>query len=293
MHEIWYYNNGEYKQEKICAEKWMRLIYENPVGRATLPWLVKRKIFSRMYGMYCRTRLSADKIKQFVDDNQVDMTGCAETYDSFADFFIREKTGISFPDISGILGSPCEGLVSAASDIDPGQAVAAKGSIYTLAELFGDSDLAEMYNEGSMLQIRLTPANYHRMHFFDCGKITGTKFLDGDLFSVSPLALKHVARLYCRNKRALIRFSSQNFGEVVIVEVGATFVGSIVHLFGDGDNVSRGQQASYFLPGGSLVLLFFTKDTFVPNDTLLYQTNEGFETKISVGEPLGQKPGAI
>jgi len=138
-----------------------------------------------------------------------------------------------------------------------------------------------------MLRIRLRPVDYHRIHFFDDGVVNESKYLNGDLYSVSPIALKRIARLYCRNKRALVLFSSQNFGDVAMVEIGATFVGSIVHCFKDGEVVDRGQQASFFLPGGSLLLLYFKKDTFIPNESILKQTADGYETKIRIGDVLG------
>ena len=310
--EVLIYNNGKYERELICAEKCLRLIYENPLGGVTLPYLFKRKALSRLYGIYCRTGFSAKSIPKFIKQNQVDMTGCEGPYKNFADFFIREKKGISFPDIPGRMGSPCEGFASIYTGIIPEKLIAAKDSLFSLAELFDNEELAEAYRGGIMLRIRLAPANYHRMHFFDDGVVTGSKFIDGDLFSVSPLAVDRIARLYCRNKRGLILFSSQNFGDIVIVEVGATFVGSIVHCFSKVDGVNdpllkedlisaensipkkepipvrRGQQASYFLPGGSLVLVFFKKDAFTPSNTLIEQTFAGYETKICVGDQLGE-----
>jgi phosphatidylserine decarboxylase len=60
-----------------------------------------------------------------------------------------------------------------------------------------------------------------------------------------------------------------------------------VHCFEPGEAVSRGQQASYFLPGGSLVLMFFKKDMFNPCGEILTQTAKGFESKISAGAPIG------
>ena len=284
--EIWYYDKGIYKKEKIAAEKWMRLIYENPIGSAALPIIIKRKALSRLYGAYCRTKHSAKMVPRFIEENNIDMTGCRDSYKSFADFFSREKSGITFPEEAGVLGSPCEGMASAYADIEPENMIAAKGSSFSLPELLGDSVLADEFRGGTMLQIRLTPANYHRMHFFDSGKVTGTKFINGDLYSVSPLAVRRIASLYCRNKRAVILFSSQNFGKVAITEVGATFVGSIVHCFSENENVNRGGLTSYFLPGGSLVLFFFTKGMFLPNDELINQTNMGFETKVNVGDIL-------
>lgn len=285
--EIWVYNKGHYERERIVAEKWMRLIYDRPVVGATLLFFVKRKFFSRLYGIYCSTAFSARKIPKFIQENQIDMTGCEGPYKTFAEFFARERRGVVFPKEHGILFSPCEGLVSLRDDIDPKKMIAAKSHLISLDELFGDKELAEAYRGGLMIKIRLTPANYHRMHFFDDGIVNCSKFINGDLFSVSPLALRRIGQLYCRNKRALIQFSSKNFGDVTIVEVGATFVGSIVHCFKDGEPVSRGQQAGYFLPGGSLVLMFFKKGAFTPDETLIEQTIMGYETKVQLGEALG------
>ena len=286
--EIWVYNNnGEYEKERICAEKWMRLIYENPVGSTTLLWLIKRKTLSRLYGVYCRTPFSARKIPKFIQEYQIDMTGCNESYKNFAEFFSREKSGVDFPSDPYVLGSPCEGLVSAREALQPENFISAKGDDLSLAELLNDEALANEYKGGSMVRVRLTPANYHRMHFFDDGVVTSSKYLNGDLFSVSPLALGRVTRLYCRNKRAIIKFSTKHFGEVVLVEVGATFVGSIVHCFKDGEEVRRGQQASYFKPGGSLLLMFFKEGAFKPHETILNQTAAGYETKLGIGEVLG------
>jgi len=265
----------------------MRLIYENPVGRVSMLWWVKRKAVSRLYGLYCRTRHSARKIPRFIEENQIDMTGCPDTYKNFAQFFSRAKEGVSFPEEPQVLGSPCEGMVTINTEIAPEKMIAAKGADFSLGELFGDDELAETYRGGTMVRIRLNPSNYHRMHFFDDGVVTSAKFLKGDLYSVNPLAVDRVKRLYCRNKRALFNFESQNFGDVAIVEVGATFVGSIVHCFDIGERVNRGQQASFFLPGGSLVLLFFKAGAFVPDEALISQTNEGYETRSEIGHPLG------
>ena len=287
--EIWVYNKGQYERELICAEKWLRLIYENPVIGAPLLFLLKRKMISYIYGLYCRTSFSARSIPHFIRQYQVDMTGCNGPYKNFADFFSREKEGVLMPLQPDVLGSPCEGLASVYTDIDTENLITAKGDYFSLAELFGDETLAKNYQGGSMLRIRLTPANYHRIHFFDNGTVTDIKYINGDLYSVSPLALNKIVRLYCRNKRAMVLFSSQNFGEVALVEVGATFVGSIVHTFDNGETVCRGQEAAFFLPGGSLLLIFLKKDLFKPEETLLKQSVDGYETKVMIGEVLGIK----
>ena len=180
---LWVYSNGKLEEERIVAERWMRLIYENPVGRASFLWWVKRKTISRIYGLYCRTRMSARKIPRFIEEYDIDMTGCEAQYKNFAQFFSREKTNVTFPNEPQVLGSPCEGMVTINTDIAPERMIAAKGADFSLAELFGDEKLAEEYRGGTMVRIRLTPSNYHRMHFFDDGVVTAAKFLKGDLYS--------------------------------------------------------------------------------------------------------------
>ena len=284
---IMIYNNGRIEEERICPEKLMRLIYENPIGGASLLWLVKRKAVSRLYGLYCQTRFSARGIPRFIKKYDVDMSGCEGTYKNFSQFFSREKKGIQFPKTDNELGVPCEGLVSVFENIKQDELIAVKGAHFSMHDLFFDKVLANMYDGGHMVSIRLTPANYHRMHFFDNGVVNETRMIKGDLFSVSPIALKKVAKLYCRNKRALIKLKTDNFGEVVLVEVGATFVGSIVHCYEDGQKIKRGEVASYFKPGGSLVLMFLKKGVFMPNEDLVKRTAEGIETKMAIGTVLG------
>ncbi|MCL1987625.1 MAG: phosphatidylserine decarboxylase [Firmicutes bacterium] len=286
--DLLYYNADKLEREKVPANALMRIIYENPVGNATLPFLIKRKALSKLYGVYCKTKFSAHNVPKFIQQYNIDMTGCKSDYTSYSDFFSREKL-VDFPkdEANKKFFAPCEGLVSICDRINPTNLIAAKGSEFSLAELFDDQNLAESYRNGTMVKIRLTPANYHRMHFFDSGTISQLKPIDGHLYSVNPIAVSKIARLYCQNKRVLIVAETANFGKVAIVEVGATFVGSIVHLFEQGDKFSHGEQASYFLPGGSLVILFFQENAVKSTAKILTNTAAGYETKISLGDCLG------
>lgn len=287
--EILIYKNGEYVKENIPAGKWLRLIYGDSLGAAPLKSLVKRKFLSRVYGAYCRTKHSKRMIDSFIKEHNMDMSTYSGSYNNFAEFFARakDKEHVNFPADAKVLGSPCEGAISAYVDIDINELVAAKGQYYRLGELLGDNELAKAYQGGTMLHIRLVPSDYHRAHFFDDGVVTGLKMIDGDLFSVSPIAVARVARLYCQNKRARVSYSTENFGEAEFVEVGATFVGSMVHSFEVSDAVKRGQEAAYFLPGGSLLIIFFKKGEIVVNDEILTQTATGYETKIDLGDVIG------
>ena len=58
-----------------------------------------------------------------------------------------------------------------------------------------------------------------------------SNIVKGNYYSVNPTALERVPKLYCQNKREWSIFHSENFGDVILVEVGATCVESIVQSY--------------------------------------------------------------
>lgn len=284
--DIYLFNNGNYEKEEIVGEPLLRLIYENPVGRSSLLFLVRRKFVSQLYGAYCKTRFSARHATRQIEKYGIDMTGCKTDFASYAEFFSRERINVRFPDDPNTVGSPCECAASVETGLNIENLIAAKGYHYSLEDLVCDRELASKYKDGAMLRLRLSPNDYHRIHFFDNGPVLSERFIKGSLFSVNPIAVSNILRLYCRNKRAYFIQRTEHFGDVLFVEVGATMVGAIVHDFKVGNNALRGDTAGYFLPGGSLVLLFFEPGKYTPCDTLLSQSLSGFESKVVLGQPL-------
>jgi hypothetical protein len=51
--------------------------------------------------------------------------------------------------------------------------------------------------------------------------------------------------------------ATADFGNVIVVAVGATIVGSIIHTVPEGASVSKGDELGYFAFGGSTVLTLF------------------------------------
>ncbi|MDY4543735.1 MAG: phosphatidylserine decarboxylase, partial [Bacilli bacterium] len=96
-----------------------------------------------------------------------------------------------------------------------------------------------------------------------------------------------------QNKREWSIFKSDNFGDVIYVEVGATCVGSIIQTYTPEVKVKKGQEKGYFKFGGSTVILFFKKNTIKIDDDILKQTSLGFECKIQMGETIGEKVNAV
>ena len=84
-------------------------------------------------------------------------------------------------------------------------------------------------------------------------------------------------------------FHSENFGDIIHVEVGATCVGSIIQSYKPNEKVSKGDEKGYFKFGGSTTILFFKPDTVNVDDDILIQSSFGFETKVIMGEKIGEK----
>jgi len=146
-----------------------------------------------------------------------------------------------------------------------------------------------LYNGGTCLIFRLCPTDYHRFHFIDDGVCSNTTKIKGHYYSVNPIALKSINKLFCQNKREWSIFHSDNFGDVIYMEVGATCVGSIIQSYSPNSKIKKGTEKGYFKFGGSTVILFFKKDTIKIDEDLLHQTQLGFETSVFMGEKIGLK----
>lgn len=280
--------SGEIKTEKVASEKWLVWLYNNPIGEVSLHTLVKRKFFTSWYGEKMDSPKSVDKIEPFVEDYAIDLSiAQKQEFESFNDFFTRELKPESRPIIqdSNVVVSPADGKVLAYADISM-QDFIVKGYKFNIGEFLNDTTLAKKYKDGSLMLFRLCPVDYHRFHFPVGGKISAVTVIDGDYYSVNPIAVKKIVEVFCENKREYVTISNQEFGDVVMVEVGATMVGSIVQTY-TGDKVLKGEEKGFFKFGGSSVILLFEKGKVRIDDDLLINTDNNLETEVRMGERIG------
>lgn len=238
--------------------------------------------------------MSSKKIKSFIKVLDIDMSMYTKSYNeysSFNEFFIRSlKPGARIIDKNdNILISPCDGKISAYENINLNKIVQIKGFTYSLKELLQDDKIYSLYNEGTCLIFRLCPTDYHRFHFIDNGICGGTTKIKGHYYSVNPVALKNINKLFCQNKREWSVFHSDNFGDTIYIEVGATCVGTIIQSYSKDSKVIKGDEKGYFKFGGSTVIILFKKNAIKIDDNLLIQTQLGFETAVLMGEKIGLK----
>lgn len=286
---------GEKKQEKVAGFKLLEWIYQTRSGSIALESLLKRKFLSSLYGRMQDARFSARKIKSFVENLDIDISEAKHedltSYKTFNDFFIRELKKESRPIDAdpAVLISPADGRVLAWQTVDTTSLLQVKGFHYSLTDLLQDQALASRFEQGSCMIIRLCPSDYHRFHFPDSGVPSPPFKIKGNYYSVNPLALKKIPRLYCENKREFTLFRSDNFGEMVIMEVGATFVGSIIQTYTPEEHIEKAGEKGYFKFGGSTVIIFLQKDTVRLDEDILSNTANGMETMVHMGERIGAK----
>lgn len=294
MIKIYNRNSKKYDTENVAGGNYIKWCYESPIGKSFTELLIKKKLFSKVYGKYCDNNLSKNKISSFINDFDIDMSICKNNlndFRNFNDFFIRELNDDARPidmDTDKLI-SPGDGRLFAYTDISVNDLVQVKDVTYSLAELIQDNDIANEYEGGVCLILRLCPTDYHRFHFVDYGTCEKTNFIPGNYYSVNPTALERVAKLYCQNKREWCVFHSENFGDIIHVEVGATCVGSIIQNYKENTPISKGDEKGYFKFGGSTTILFFKPNTIIVDEDILTQSSLGFETKVNMGETIGKK----
>ncbi|MDU4953010.1 MAG: phosphatidylserine decarboxylase [Clostridium sp.] len=294
MIKIYNRSTKKYEIEKVAGETYLKWCYSSPVGMKFLELFIKKKAFSKLYGKFCDSSLSKRKISSFINDLDIDMSLCEkdiEDFSSFNDFFIRKLKPEARPitNDKNILISPGDGRLTAFSNIDLDRLVQIKGLTYSLKELINNDSVAEDYNGGVCLILRLCPTDYHRFHFVDDGICSETKKIDGSYYSVNPIALEKIPNLFCQNKREWSILKSKNFDDILCMEVGATCVGTIIQTYEPNTEVSKGDEKGYFKFGGSTTVLFLKKDTVEIDKDLLEHSSLGIETQVLMGEGIGRK----
>lgn len=280
--------SGMLKTEKVAGEKWLVWLYNNPVGEATLWALAKRKAISAVYGDRMDQPSSVKKIEPFIEEFDIDMSVTQkQEFISFNDFFTRKLKSHARPvDTAPTAAvSPADGKILAYANVGNSDFII-KGYRFDVFSFLNHDSLAQKYRNGALVVIRLAPPDYHRFHFPVSGNVSPITRIGGDYYSVNPLALRKMAKIFCLNKREFTVISNPLFGDVAMAEVGATMVGSIVQTY-KGNFVKKGEEKGYFKFGGSTVVLLFEKNKIRIDDDLLTNTLKGFETAVKEGERIG------
>lgn len=271
-------------------ENWMlRFLYRTTVGRFILKILVNPKV-SQVAGAFLNSRLSRVVVPYYIRKNKIDMSEIlvpANGFASFNDFFTRKRKSRKVPQHWEDLSSPCDGFLSCIEILE-NAVFDIKHTRFTLERLLGDRKLAKEFYGGTALVFRLTPANYHRYAYASDGRIEAVKRIEGQLHCVRPIATRTVP-VFAENSREYQVISTEPFGKIIQMEIGALLVGKISNhkQYRKGSIVWAGDEKGYFEFGGSTILLLFEKDRLCLNKKFCRDTDSAKEIPVRLGDVIG------
>ena len=288
---------GRTETEEVYGGGFLHFTYHNPLGRLALHALVKRAAFSRWYGWRMNAPRSRAKIAPFIAHYGVDVSEFAdapESYRTFNEFFFRKLKPAARPidpDPNSAV-FPADGRHLGFQDVSKLDSIFVKGAVFDLRKLLGDDALATRFRDGAMVLSRLCPVDYHRFHFPVAGVAGAPGLINGPLYSVNPIALKQNIHIFTENKRAVTRLESPEFGTVLMLEVGATCVGSFAYTFTPGARVEKGAEKGFFKFGGSSTITLFERGRIQLADDLETHSQHRIELYARMGDRLGTGRGS-
>ena len=278
------------KNKKIVIEKVPKganFLYKNRFGRIILKLATKR-FTSAFVGFYMNRKLSTIHIKNFIKDNKIDMNEYPKvTYKSFNNFFsrkIKERRRV-FPEDKNLFCAPCDSKLTVFR-LDKEQEFEIKNKKYTLESILRNDELAEEYKNGYFLVFRLSVTDYHRYAYIDDGEVVKEKKIKGLYHTVGPIAFIN-NKVYEENHRVYQVLKTDNFSDLIEMEVGALLVGKIVN--NDVKEFKKGEEKGYFLFGGSTIVVIVKENVIKIDDDILKNSNEGIETIVKQGEKIAKK----
>lgn len=277
-------NNKKYEER---SPKGASFLYDNIVGRVAL-YFARKRFVSLLAGKYMDTKLSCKHIDSFIKKNKIEMKDYPKVeYKSFNEFFSRKiiPSKRTFSKVSTDFIAPADSKLLVYKITD-NRTFTIKEKDYTIEDILRDKELAKEYKNGYFLVFRLSVDDYHRYSFIDDGKVLKTKKITGTFHTVGPIAFKRY-RVFSENNREYSLLRTQNFGDIIQMEVGALMVGKIVNH--DITNFKRGDEKGYFLFGGSTIVIMVKENVITIDEDILKNSNNNVETKIQIGEKIGKK----
>jgi phosphatidylserine decarboxylase len=266
--------------------------YESRPHRSAIQWITSSPTVDWLIAAYQDTRLSARKIEPFIRKHRIDMSEYEPgPFESYAAFFERQflPGKRTFPIDDGEMGAFAEGRYFAWERLSPGQQFPVKGASLGASSLLGNVRRAQPFEGGPVVLARLSPVDYHHLHYMDDGTTGETDRIGHRLWTVNKNALQNQPDILFRNERSVQMLRTKNFGLLGMVEVGALTVGRVVRKHPVEKPFKRGDEKAVFRFGGSAVVLFGERGRWKPEEDLISRTREGIETLVRLGEVIARR----
>ena len=287
MAELYQRDTGDIIQEKIFGSRAMHFTYETKLGRLFARLVLKRKWVSKLAATYYKTRWSAKKIPDFIEQYGIEPSELSlppTAYESFNAFFTR-KLDRSCSSEPGALISPADSRLLVHKICDY-QVIGVKGCLYSIEELLQDKERAEAFRSGLCLVFRLCPTDYHRFCFPDSGSWQHITKIKGNYNTVNTFFVS--GRVHVSNYRETSILHTDHFGEIAFVEVGAMLIGKIVQTAACPGRFAKGQEKGYFEYGASTIVMLIKENCVQLAPDILEQSLQGRECLVRRGEKIGE-----
>lgn len=278
--------SGNLIKQNEAQNKLLKFLYNYKLGRLLLKPLVTPWV-SKLMGVILSSPCSRVLIAPFIKWNKIDMAEYEDrSFLSYNDFFTRKlKAGQRMVDYRpDHLIAPCDGKLCV-YPITKDSRFTIKNTQYTLQSLLRSKKLANYYEGGVLLLFRLSVEDYHRYCYIDQGKKSKNYHIKGVYHTVNPIA-NQVLPVYQENAREFSLIATENFGRILVMEVGAMLVGKIVN-YHENARVQRGEEKGRFEFGGSSIILLLEKDIVLIDEDICTNSANGIETVVKLGEKIG------
>ena len=232
---------------------------------------------------------SAREIRGFINFHQLDMSEVrkpVEEFKNFNEFFYRQlkpdARPCSAPNNPKIIVSPADCRSVVFNNLDDATKIWVKGREFSVQRLLGNAypQDAKRYINGALGIFRLAPQDYHRFHIPVDGIMDKPKLIEGEYYTVNPMAIRSALDVYSENIRVVVPIDSVAHGRVMVICVGAMMVGSTIITRKEGENVRRTEELGYFKFGGSTLLLLFEPGAMQFDGDLVDNAKGALETLV-------------
>lgn len=234
---------------------------------------------------------SKSDIPGFIEFHNLDMSEVLlpiDQFKNFNEFFYRAlKPGArpcSAPNEPRVVVSPADCRSVVFNKLDQATKIWVKGREFSVKRLLGNAypEDAQRYGNGSLGIFRLAPQDYHRFHIPVDGILREPKTIEGEYYTVNPMAIRSALDVYGENVRVICPIDTEQFGRVMVICVGAMMVGSTVITRKEGEHVKRAEELGYFKFGGSTIVVLFEENRMVYDDDLASNSASALETLVSL-----------
>ncbi|KAG0252634.1 hypothetical protein BG011_006870 [Mortierella polycephala] len=272
----------------------IRLLYKSPANKARIGKLLAS--MSRKQGVKFDDPRSKQDIEPFIrfhnlEAQMTEVLEPVENFSNFNEFFYRklkpDARVLSSPGNDRVAVSAADCRMTCFQTISDATKFWIKGTEFTIGRLLADEGLAQIYEGGSLAIFRLAPQDYHRYHIPVKGVLSEPRPIEGEYYTVNPMAIRSKLDVYGENKRVISTIKSEEFGTVAFVAIGAMMVGSIVLTTQGGQSVERMEEHGYFAFGGSTIVLLFEPNSIAFDNDLVQSSKGQIEMLVKVGMQIG------